>query len=88
MVRFIALVPLLQCFSTIGGDTLMAANNLSLRAWIQAAMAATYVLLCILLVPLVSWRGAIIATYICEAVLIVAYWGLIYWFSAKPAQGR
>ena len=69
-------------------DTLTGADLQSVRSGSQVIVAIINGLLNFWLIPLYSWRGAIIATIVSEFLLTIFLWGAVYLYSrkARPAN--
>jgi len=64
-------------------DTLTGADLQSVRSGSQVVVAVINGLLNFWLIPLYSWRGAIIATIVSEFLLTLFLWGAVYQYSRK-----
>lgn len=73
-VRWLALLPLLQAVTYVGGDCLTGGGHQALRTRIQVLAAILSVGLAVVLVPQFSWRGAAAATLITYGLLAAALW--------------
>jgi O-antigen/teichoic acid export membrane protein len=74
VVQALALLPLLQVLQYLAGNSLTGAGHVGLRTALQAGTAGINVLLNLMLIPLLSWKGAVIATYCAEVLLAVSLW--------------
>ena len=72
VVRWLALLPLIQSVHLIYGNALMGVGRQALRSAMQVGTAGINAGLNLWLIPLYSWRGAAIATLCGEALLAVA----------------
>jgi O-antigen/teichoic acid export membrane protein len=72
VVRWLALMPLVQGFHYLIGDSLMGLGRQWIRSLFQLATAGLNVSLNLILIPTFSWRGSVVATYCGEGLLVVA----------------
>lgn len=72
IVRWLALLPLIQGIHVLYGNALMGVGRQPLRSAIQAGTAAINAGLNVWLITSYSWRGAVIATLLSEGLLAVA----------------
>jgi O-antigen/teichoic acid export membrane protein len=73
-IQAMAMVPLLRWFHYLAADSLTGADRQGTRTAIQLAVAGVNVVLNLLLIPAYSWRGAVIATIGCDALLVAGLW--------------
>ncbi len=71
VVRWLAFVPVIQAVHYLLGDTLMGADFQGWRSACQCIVAAVNIVLNLWLIPLMSWKGAVIATFLSEGLLAV-----------------
>jgi O-antigen/teichoic acid export membrane protein len=76
VIRWLAVVPLLQALLYLPADALTGAGFQSARAALQVGGAALNVALNAILIPAHGWRGAAWATIVTLAALAVALWAL------------
>jgi O-antigen/teichoic acid export membrane protein len=76
-LRWLAILPLLQVFAYLAGDTLTGAGRQHARTITQGLTALLNVVLCFLLIPSLGWRGAAIATVVSFAFLGACLWMLV-----------
>ena len=69
VLRWLAWMPLIQVVHGLLGDVLMGVDRQSVRSASQLAVAGLNIVLNLALIPRMSWRGAVIATYVSEGVL-------------------
>jgi O-antigen/teichoic acid export membrane protein len=81
-VRWLALLPLLKTIHYFGADALTGAGYQGIRTLILAGIASLNVVLNLWLIPLYSWRGAAMATILCDGSLGVLVWGTL-WYLVK-----
>ena len=72
VVRWLALLPLIQAIHIIYGNALMGVGRQALRSAVQVGTAGLNAGLNLWLIPLYSWRGAAAATLFGEGLLAVA----------------
>lgn len=77
VVQALALLPLLQVLQYLAGNSLTGAGHVRLRTALHAGTAGTNVLLNLALIPMLGWRGAVIATYCAEVILAVSLWAAV-----------
>jgi O-antigen/teichoic acid export membrane protein len=77
VIRYMAALVILQSVRTTLGNALTGANYQTYRTVIIIVAALGNIGLNLLLIPHFSWRGAMIATYISEAFLVIASWSVI-----------
>jgi O-antigen/teichoic acid export membrane protein len=78
MVRWLSPIVGLRAVGSCSINGLMGLNRLTLRTILIAANAALAVVLYNILIPMLGWEGAAIATVISEALSVVMTWtGLI-----------
>jgi O-antigen/teichoic acid export membrane protein len=71
-LRWLAPLPLLTATHSLFGDALMGMGRQALRSAFQVGTAGLNVLLNLWLIPLHSWRGAVVATLVCEGLLALS----------------
>lgn len=74
---------LFKTMHIFAADTLTGADLQSVRSSSQVVVAIINGILNFWLIPLYSWRGAIIATIISEFLLTLFLWGGVYFYSRK-----
>lgn len=72
VVRWLALLPLIQGIHLIYGDALMGVGQQPIKSAVQVATAGLNAGLNVWLIPLYSWRGAAVATLCGEGLLAFA----------------
>ena len=73
-IQAMAMVPLLRWFHYLAADSLTGADRQGARTAIQLGVAGFNVVLNLLLIPAYSWRGAVVATIACDAILVAGLW--------------
>ena len=73
-LRWLAPLPVLAALGYLPADALTGADAQGLRTLLQVAAAALNVVLCALLIPAHSWRGAAWATLVTLSVLALSLW--------------
>lgn len=76
-IRWLALIPLLRMLHYFAADALTGAGFQRLRSKAQVGIGAFNVALNLVLIPTHSWRGAAVASVICEGALAVLLWGCV-----------
>lgn len=83
VIRWLAVIPLLQGLRVMGGNVLTTVGRQGLRN-------AAIVFACVLnfagnvwLIPIYDWRGAAVSTLVAEAVLVVIIWAMIQTLSRR-----
>ena len=71
VLRLLALLPLLQGTHYLFGDALMGAGRQSFRSLVQLLIAALNIALNLWLIQAYSWKGAVVATLVCEGTMAV-----------------
>jgi len=78
-VRWLAVLPLLKAVHYFLADTLTGAGFQGLRSGLQSLVAVCNVLICLLLIPIYSWRGAAWASIVSDALLLLGL-GVVLWY--------
>jgi O-antigen/teichoic acid export membrane protein len=76
-LRWLALLPLLKSLHYFAADSLTGAGHHGLRTGVQVLMAFMNAGLNLLLIPLYSWKGAAVASLVCDGVLAAVLWGSV-----------
>lgn len=71
VLRWLSLMPMIQAAYFLLGDVLMGAGLQSIRSTAQLLTATVNIALNIILIPAISWRGAVLATYVSEFLLLL-----------------
>lgn len=79
ILRWLAVVPLLQSFYIVFADALSGADLQKVRSTIQIFIVILNVGLNFWLIPLYSWWGAVAATIASEATLLLAFGAVAVW---------
>lgn len=77
VVQALALLPMIQVLQYLAGNSLTGAGHVGVRTTLQVVTAGMNVLLNLLLIPMFSWKGAVVATYCAEVVLAVSLWAAV-----------
>lgn len=77
VVQALAFLPLVQVLEYLAGNSLTGAGHVRLRTALQVATAVLNVVLNLILVPVLSWKGAVVATYCAEVVLAASLWAAV-----------
>jgi O-antigen/teichoic acid export membrane protein len=84
MLRWLAVLPIIQAVHTVFGAALMGSNRQAARSLAQLAIAGVNIALNIVLISLWSWRGAVAATLLSELLLATALVGLLVRGARQP----
>ncbi len=84
ILRWLAVVPLFQAVYRVIADSFSGSGKQNLRVKVQMAAVVINVVLNILLIPIYSWNGAVIATLISEFFLLGTFCAMMLYFSRKP----
>ncbi len=79
VVRWLAVLPLIQSLHYLFADTLTGANLQAWRSGVQIAVAVLNVGLNLWLIRGYGWQGAAIATILCETLLACSLLGILAW---------
>jgi O-antigen/teichoic acid export membrane protein len=74
IVRALAAFPLIRTLQFFAANILTGAGHHGVRVWIVLSTLIPNTLLCLVLIPEHSWRGALVATYVSEIALSAALW--------------
>ncbi|MBW3575160.1 MAG: oligosaccharide flippase family protein [Actinobacteria bacterium] len=77
VVQALAFVPMLHVLQYLAGNSLTGSGYVRLRTALQLAAAGLNIALNLVLIPMFSWRGAVIATYAAEIVLSISLWAAV-----------
>jgi len=72
VIKWLSPVPLFQCLHYLAADILTSTGHQKLRSTVQVGIASFNLGLNLMLIPRYSWKGAAVATLMCEAGLAVA----------------
>jgi O-antigen/teichoic acid export membrane protein len=86
-LRGLAVLPVLRGIQYLAADTLTGAGLQGSRSAIQVGAAILNIAMNAILIPLYSWRGAIISTLVCEVLLAVSLWIAILMAVRKQSKG-
>lgn len=79
-LRWLAPIIFFKAIQFFAADTLTGAGLQGVRSTLQAGVAGFNVLLNLWLIPLYSWRGAAWASLLSDGFLMIALWGLIFFY--------
>lgn len=77
-VRWLAPLPFLKAIHYFGANALTGAGYQGTRTAVQLGVALSNVLLNLWLIPLYSWRGAAVVSVLCDALLAVGVWTMVW----------
>jgi O-antigen/teichoic acid export membrane protein len=77
MVRWLAPLVLLRSLAIFPSNGLMGLGKTFLRSMLLVFTAAVSMVLYIVLIPIMNWKGAVLGTMIGEALLAVLAWGFL-----------
>lgn len=86
ILRWLAIVPLLQAMYRVIADALSGAGKQVLRVKVQVVAVIVNVGLNLVLIPIYSWNGAIVATLISEFFLLATFVFIGLYFLKQPAK--
>ncbi|MGB3613866.1 MAG: oligosaccharide flippase family protein [Elainellaceae cyanobacterium] len=69
-------------------DVLSSTNNQGIRSAIQITTAFVNYLANLVLIPLLSWKGAAIATHVSDGLQTVVLWGVVVWLLRKQSRKK
>ena len=82
-MRWLAVLPMIKIFQYFGGDALSGAGLQRLRMMVLIAFTVVNVCLNFILIPQYSWKGAIVATLICDSLIAICIWGILIHYVQK-----
>ena len=85
VLRWIAFVPLLGAWQLFAGNALSGIGHHRIRLYQTMSSAGLNIVLNIILIPSMSWRGSAIATIATELYLVVLHWRTL-WRLARGEQ--
>ena len=85
VLRWIAFVPLLSAWQLFAGNALSGIGHHRTRLYQTMSSAGLNIVLNIILIPSMSWRGSAIATIVTELYLVVLHWRTL-WRLASRAE--
>ena len=90
VLRWIAFVPLLSAWQLFAGNALSGIGHHKTRLYQTMSSAVLNIVLNIILIPSMSWRGSAIATNVTEVYLVILHWRTLSRLAARdvpPATG-
>ncbi|PKN43390.1 MAG: hypothetical protein CVU60_03270 [Deltaproteobacteria bacterium HGW-Deltaproteobacteria-18] len=85
-MRLLSFLPVIKIFQYFGGDALTALNMQNHRLSVVVISTAINVILNFVLIPLYSWKGAILSTLICDLFIALSIWTLLVFKVKKSAE--
>ncbi|MEK5139243.1 oligosaccharide flippase family protein [Priestia sp. FSL W8-0001] len=86
-IQYLAIIPLIKGVQYFLSNTLTCSGNHLFRTCCQISSAILNVCLCFYLIPEYSWLGAVIATVVCEVLLIILLGSNIIYLIVKESKG-
>ena len=83
VLRWIAFVPLLSAWQLFAGNALSGIGHHRTRLYQTMSSAVLNIVLNIILIPSLSWRGSAIATIITELYLVVVHWRTLWRLASR-----
>jgi O-antigen/teichoic acid export membrane protein len=83
VLRWIAFVPLLSAWQLFAGNALSGIGHHRTRLYQTMSSAGLNIVLNIILIPSMSWRGSAIATIITELYLVVLHWRTLWRLASR-----
>jgi O-antigen/teichoic acid export membrane protein len=77
-VQWLSVIPFLRALHYFAADTLTGADRQGVRSAVQVSVALANVGLNLALIPRYSWRGAAVASLICESLLVAGMWTSVW----------
>ena len=78
VLRWIAFMPLLSAWQLFAGNALSGIGHHRTRLYQTLSSAALNIVLNIILIPSMSWRGSAIATIVTEVYLVILHWRTLW----------
>ena len=86
VLRWIAFVPLLGAWQLFAGNALSGIGHHRIRLYQTLSSAALNIVLNIMLIPSMSWKGSAIATIITELYLVVIHWWTLWRLASREEE--
>ena len=83
VLRWIAFVPLLSAWQLFAGNALSGIGHHRTRLYQTMSSAGLNIVLNIILIPSMSWRGSAIATIVTELYLVVLHWRTLWRLASR-----
>jgi O-antigen/teichoic acid export membrane protein len=83
VLRWIAFVPLLSAWQLFAGNALSGIGHHRIRLYQTMSSAGLNIVLNIILIPSLSWRGSAIATIVTELYLVVLHWRTLWRLASR-----
>ena len=84
VLRWIAFVPMLSAWQLFAGNALSGIGHHRTRLYQTMSSAGLNIVLNIILIPSLSWRGSAIATIVTELYLVVLHWRTLWRLASRP----
>jgi O-antigen/teichoic acid export membrane protein len=86
VLRWIAFVPLLSAWQLFAGNALSGIGHHRTRLLQTSSSAVLNIVLCLALIPSLSWQGAAIATIITELYLVTLHWRTLWRLASNSEE--
>ena len=86
VLRWIAFVPLLSAWQLFAGNALSGIGHHRTRLYQTMSSAGLNIVLNIILIPSMSWRGSAIATIVTELYLVVLHWRTLWRLASRADE--
>lgn len=83
MLRVLAPVVAVRSFAEFGLNGLLGFGRVGVRTVATLCAAATALILYVLLIPGMGWRGAVVGTYVSEALLALIAWSALIYYQRR-----
>ncbi|MEO5839280.1 MAG: polysaccharide biosynthesis C-terminal domain-containing protein [Acidimicrobiales bacterium] len=83
VLRWIAFVPMLSAWQLFAGNALSGIGHHRTRLYQTMSSAGLNIVLNIILIPSMSWRGSAVATIVTELYLVVLHWRSLWLLAAR-----
>lgn len=87
-LRWLALLPFIQCLHALGGNTLTGADLQGIVTSMRVGIAVFNIVANLWLIPLYSWKGAVWSTLASDGLLALSCWLIITWYYCKDRKGE
>ncbi len=86
MTRWLAPLMIVRGLTHFPLSALMGLGQARARLWCIIVSATVAMVLYVLLIPSMSWKGAVIGSYCSDAVLAVAAWAMLWRLQGRPRK--
>ncbi len=88
VLRWLAWMPAIQAVHGLLGEVLTGAGHQGFRSTCQLALAGFNIVLNLLLIPTMSWKGAVLATYASEGLLALSMIAMVVYHQREGRSPR